>query len=122
VEWLDSLIGGRRTCAGLPDGRAANRHFTMADIGIAAFSMFFMQSPSFLAHQRRLLEGEGRSNCQTLFKMADIPCDNQVRIVLDGVEPSLFHPAFEEIQRALQASGGLSACGIVQAPLPLFWG
>jgi hypothetical protein len=26
-----------------------------------------MQSPSFLAHQRRLEEGQGRSNCQTLF-------------------------------------------------------
>jgi hypothetical protein len=87
VEWLDSLIGAvRGTCAGLADGRAANRHFSMADIGVAAFAVFFMQSPSFLAHQRRLLEGEGRSNCQTLFKMADIPCDNQVRIVLDGVE------------------------------------
>ena len=110
MEWLDSLIEAvRRTCAGLPDGRAANRHFTMEDIGMAAFSMFFMQSPSFLAHQRRLREGEGRSNCQTLFKMTDIPCDNQVRVVLDEVEPSLFHPAFEEVQRGLQNSGGLSA-------------
>src|SRR5246127_4493396 len=81
----------------------------MEDIGMAAFSMFFMQSPSFLAHQRRLREGEGRSNCQTLFKMTDIPCDNQVRVVLDEVEPSLFHPAFEEVQRGLQNSGGLSA-------------
>jgi hypothetical protein len=79
-----SLIGAvRRTWAGLPAG-AANRRFTMADIGMAAFSLFFMQSPSFLAHQRRLLEDEGRSNCQTLFKMADIPCNNQVRVVLDG--------------------------------------
>jgi hypothetical protein len=25
----------------------------MADIGLSAFSLFFMQSPSFLAHQRR---------------------------------------------------------------------
>jgi len=29
--------------------------------------------------------------------------------VLDEVEPSLFHPAFEEVQRGLQNSGGLSA-------------
>ena len=39
--------------------------YTMADL--SAFSLFFMQSPSFLAHQRRLEEGQGRSNCQTLF-------------------------------------------------------
>jgi len=29
----------------------------MADIGMAAFSVFFMQSPSFLAHQRHLAHG-----------------------------------------------------------------
>jgi hypothetical protein len=76
---------------------------------MGAFSVFFTQSPSFLAHQRRLLEGEGRSNCRTLFKMTDIPRDNQIRAVLDDVEPSLFHPVFEQVACALQASGGLSA-------------
>lgn len=35
----------------------------MADIGLSAFSLFFMQSESFLTHQRRLLEGHGTSNC-----------------------------------------------------------
>jgi hypothetical protein len=40
-----------KRCAGLPDGRAANRHFTMEDIGMAGLPVFFMQSPSFLAHQ-----------------------------------------------------------------------
>lgn len=34
--------------------------------------MFFTGSPSFLAHQRALTEGQGRSNCQTLFGMAAI--------------------------------------------------
>jgi hypothetical protein len=37
----------------------------MADIGLAAFSVFFLQSPSFLGHQRALAEGHGQSNCQT---------------------------------------------------------
>jgi hypothetical protein len=53
----------------------------MADIGMAAFSpLFFMQTPSFLAHQRHLADGHchGRSNCQTLFGMMAIPSDNHV--------------------------------------------
>jgi hypothetical protein len=29
----------------------------MVDVGMAAFSVFFMQSPSFLAHQLRLQQG-----------------------------------------------------------------
>jgi hypothetical protein len=111
VEKLDSLIEAvREVCAALPDKRRGrNCHFTMADIGMAAFSVFFMQSPSFLAHQRQLLKGQGRSNCHTLFKMTDIPCDNHIRAMLDPVEPSLFHPVFEQAVRTLEAGGGLAA-------------
>jgi hypothetical protein len=39
----------------------------MADFGMAAFSLFFMQSPSFLEPQRRIEQGSGRSDCQSLF-------------------------------------------------------
>jgi len=48
---VESLIGELRSCcAGFPDKRTgANCRYTMADIGLAAFSIFFMQSPSFLA-------------------------------------------------------------------------
>ena len=72
----------RETCSGLPDKRRGkNVQYLMADIGMAAFSVFFMQSPSFLAHQRHLADGygHGRSNCETLFGMERIPSDNHVR-------------------------------------------
>ena len=61
---------------------------SMADIGMAAFSVFFMQSPSFLAHQRQLCEGvgQGRSNCEPLLGMTSIPSDNHIRDMLDFVE------------------------------------
>jgi len=80
----------------------------MADIGMAAFSVFFVQSPSFLGHQRRLLEGRGRSNCQTLFAMTEIPSDNHIRAMLDPVSPDAFQPAFDAGIRALEAGGGLA--------------
>ena len=41
----------RAVCAGLPDQRKGPRRdgdYTMADIGLSAFSLFFMGSPSFL--------------------------------------------------------------------------
>src|SRR5271168_844000 len=100
----------RETCSGLPDKRrGTNCRYVMADIGMAAFSVFFMQSPSFLAHQRQLLKGQGRSNCQTLFEMTKIPSDNHIRAMLDPVEPSLFHPVFEKAVHTLETSGGLAA-------------
>ena len=77
----------------------------MADM--SAFSLFFLQSPSFLAHQRRLEEAQGRSNCQTLFGLDQIPSDNHVRALLDPVDPDHFHPVFAEVLAELERSGGL---------------
>ena len=94
-------------CAGLPDRRTGPRRdgdYTMADIGLAAFSLFFMGSPSFLAHQRVLERGQGRSNCQTLFGMAAIPSDNYIRLMLDGASPAAFDHLF---MRAIEAAGPL---------------
>ena len=111
MDRLESLIEAiGKVCAALPDKRRGrNCHFPIADIGMAAFAVFFMQSPSFLAHQRRLQDGQGRSNCQTLFKMSGIPSDNHIRAMLDPVAPELFHPVFEQAVRTLEAGDGLAA-------------
>ena len=84
-------------CAGLPDRRKsplADRAYKMADIGLSAFSLFFMGSPSFLAYQRNLAEGQGRSNCQTLFGISAIPSDNYIRLMLDGAPTAAFDSLF----------------------------
>ena len=74
----------------------------MADIGLSAFSLFFMQSESFLSHQKRLLEGHGTSNCQTLFGMEKIPTDNHIRTLLDTVSPEALQPCFDQVLEQLQ--------------------
>jgi hypothetical protein len=96
MEVLETLLASvRRCCATLPDRRTgANRRYTMAEIGLSAFSIFFTQSPSFLAHQRHLAEGHGRSNCQTLFGIDKIPTDNHIRTLLDPVPPAHLFPIF----------------------------
>src|SRR5260370_35700834 len=99
----------RAPCGGLRDKRRGkNRHYLMADIGMAAFSVFFMQSPSFLAHQRHLADGHGhgRSNCETLFGMTQIPSHNHVRDMLDPGEPESFYARFPHAVAALEAGGG----------------
>ena len=81
----------------------------MADIAMAAFSVFFMQSPSFLAHQRQLQEGHGRSNCETLFDLTRIPSDNHIRSMLDPAKPELLHPVFTAVVDELADTGGLDS-------------
>ena len=71
MEMLETLLEGvRSACAAFPDKRRGDVTYSMADIGLSAFSLFFMQSESFLAHQRALEEGRKMSNCQSLFGVA----------------------------------------------------
>jgi hypothetical protein len=110
VERLEGYIAAlRERCSGLPDKRTgSNGRYRMADIALAAFSVFFMQSPSFLAHQRAMAEARGRSNAHTLFGMAAIPSDNHIRQMLDGAPPAHLDPLFAGIVEGLAASGELA--------------
>src|SRR3954454_13132646 len=110
MEVLDRLIGAvRRCCEGFPDPRRGdNGSYAMADFGLAAFSVFFAQSPSFLAHQRQLAAGHGRSNAHTLFGMSRIPGDSHIRRMLDPVAPDHLFPVFDEVIGDLERAGGLA--------------
>jgi hypothetical protein len=57
-----------------PDYRTgANSQYEIADAGLGAFSVFYMQAPSFLAHQRDMQKRKGQNNAQSLFEMETIP-------------------------------------------------
>ena len=109
---LEDLISDLRVvCVGLPDrrqGRANDSAYTMADIGLSAFSIFFMGSPSFLAHQRALAEGHSRSNCETLFGISAIPTDNYIRLMLDGASPAAFDGLFIKAMETVAAADALA--------------
>ncbi len=109
MQTVERLIAAlRRCCQSLPDQRIGrNTSYAMADFALAAFAPFFMQSPSFLAHQRHLETARGRSNCQTLFGIDKIPGDSQVRAMLDPIEPAQFFPVFADVVAVLRESGGL---------------
>ncbi len=69
MQILEELLGGlRQVCGGFPDVRPWRPgNLPVSDMGMAAFSLFFMQSESFLSHQRRMEQGRNASNCKTLF-------------------------------------------------------
>jgi len=110
MRLLDSLLGSLRSCLDeFPDKRRGiNTSYGIGEIGMAAFSVFFMQSPSFLAHQRQFEAGHGRSNCTSLFGLSKVPSDNHIRDMLDPASPTLLHPMFAEAVGQLERiDGGL---------------
>src|SRR5271154_7159142 len=107
---LDQLLSDLKdACSAFPDKRKGEGGYAMEDIGLSAFSLFFMQSESFLSYQRSLEEGQKTSNCQTLFGMTGIPTDNHIRSMLDPVHPSHLQGVFDSAVAALRDNGGMKA-------------
>jgi hypothetical protein len=69
---------------------------------MAAFSVFFTQSPSFLEHQRLMKEIKGKENAKSLFNLSNIPCDNQIRNLLDPIPASKVWGTFAQVYKWLQ--------------------
>ncbi len=82
-----------------------NTRYTLVDAGLSAFSVFFLQSPSFLEYQRSLDQRLGKNNAQTLFGVHNIPSDNQIRHLLDATEPGQVKPLFTYLFKALNQAG-----------------
>src|ERR1700679_3197446 len=105
MEILEGLLAGlRAVCQKFPDARRGKVDYSMVDIGLSAFSMFFMQHESFLSFQRRMEESHGASNCPPLFGIKAIPSYNHIRMRLAQVSPESFQPCF-----ASGAGGNLPA-------------
>ena len=107
----DIMVYLRTRWSSAPDVRkpSNNSRYTVADGILAAFAVFFMQSSSFLEHQRQLQSKKGRSNARSLFQVEEIPSDPQIRNLVDPLSSAYFQDDFwhlldklKEQQRLLQ--------------------
>jgi hypothetical protein len=113
---FDQLIERWRVvAAGFPDRRTGdNTPFTMADIALSAFAVFFTQCPSFLSFQQNREKVQGQNNARSLFEVGRIPSDNHIRQTLDPVAPHHLFSLFDELHRAFDQAGLLEAMRAVQ--------
>ncbi len=106
ANFQDMVEHLRQVLAGLPDLRkGSNISYSMEDFGMSAFSVFFTQSPSFLAYQKTMERTRGRSNAESFFGIQRIPCDNQIRAMLDSVPPEALFPVYDRIYETLREHG-----------------
>src|SRR2546430_6749372 len=108
--WDEQRQHLREVMGKLPDGRTGdNTSYSMEDIGLSAFSVFFTQCPSFLAHQKTMQQAKGQSNAQTLFQLVDIPSDNHIRQTLDPIPPENLFPCYDAVLESLRLTGQLES-------------
>jgi hypothetical protein len=108
VKFRQILATVHRSLEAMPEHRKGrNIQYTLKDAGLSAFSVFYLQAPSFLAHQKLMKQKEGRDNAQSLFGIEKIPSDQHIRNLLDPVAPDNLREPFWDIYHLAQASGHL---------------
>ena len=105
----------RAVFAGLPDRRTGeNCCYSIVDIALSAFAVFFTQCPSFLSFQQNMEKAHGRNNARSLFGVQRIPCDNHIRQTLDPVQAAELFGLFDDLHEAFDQTGLLEAMRAVK--------
>jgi hypothetical protein len=85
------------------DPRPAGCSISVADALMSAFAMFSLKDPSLLAFDKR----RGDENLRSIYKIQNVPCDTQMRTILDEVPPEALRPLFKDVFRQLQRGKSL---------------
>ena len=100
----DALFRRIRTAFGkIPDLSVGTVKISVADALMSGFAMFSLKDPSLLAFDQRRHDATKLTNLKTLYAIDEVPCDTQMRVILDEVEPDEVAPVyrmlFQEAQR-----------------------
>lgn len=90
----------------IPDARPVHATtIPLADVLMSGFAMFSLKDPSLLAFDKR--RHNPNDNFRTVFGIGQVPCDTQMRAILDGVDPEKIRPLFADVFRCLQRGKAL---------------
>ena len=81
------------------DSRQGDIDISLADAMMSGFAMFSLKDPSLLAFDERR---KNEQNLQKIYNIGKVPCDTQMRKILDPVNPEELRPAFKGPIRQLQ--------------------
>jgi hypothetical protein len=86
----------------IPDPRPRSDEIRIAlgDALMSAFAMFSLKDPSLLAFDHRRRDPD--DNFRSIYGILDVPCDSQMRDILDPLDPNELRPAFTDVFRRLQ--------------------
>jgi hypothetical protein len=86
----------------LIDSRPEDILISLADALMSAFAMFSLKDPSLLAFDKRRTDASKVKNLKTVYQIGTVPCDTQMREIVDPVEPDELSPIYDDIFRQLQ--------------------
>lgn len=105
-DTIDTIIDSRK--------QRTNLKYSLDDIILSAFSIFYFQNKSWLSFQRSAETSKGLSNAQTMFGIKNIPSDNHIRKILDTITPKCFKMIYEKILLKIKSLGILKKFTFLQ--------
>jgi hypothetical protein len=109
ADALVALLRARFAC--IPDPRPGKPVVSLTDALLAAFAMFALKDASLLAFDQRRHD----VNLRSLYHIGRVPCDTQMRVILDPLPPEELRPAFQDVFRQLQRGKELEAYRFLDA-------
>jgi hypothetical protein len=91
----------------IPDGCEREVDISVADALKSGFAMFSLKDPSLLAFDHRRHDATKLKNLQRIYHIGTVPCDTQLRVILDQVYPEELVPAFGKIFHQAQRGKAL---------------
>lgn len=101
ADGLYQLVG--ESFSRVPETRRPGSPISLRDALMSAFAMFALKDPSLLAFDQR----RNDDNPKSLFGIARIPSDTQMRAILDETNPEHLRRSFADVLRELQRGKAL---------------
>jgi hypothetical protein len=102
----DALLRTVRSCFNkVPDHRTDDAEITLCDALTSGYALFSLKAPSLLAFDQKRKEEE--DNLRSIYHIRRIPCDTQMRTILDEVYPEYLPPCYKAVFSAIQRGKAL---------------
>ena len=87
----------RQRFTSIPDSRTGSPPISLPDALMSGLAVFGLKCPSLLQFDQQRRDPIVEYNLHTLYGVEQVPCDTQLRTILDPVDPVYLRPAFKAV-------------------------
>jgi len=87
----------RQRFTSVPDGRTGSCSISLPDALMSGLAVFGLKCPSLLQFDQQRRDPMVDYNLHTLYGVDQVPCDTQLRALLDPIDPLALRPAFKAV-------------------------
>jgi hypothetical protein len=86
----------------IPDQRTNEVNISLPDALMSGFAIFSLKDPSLLAFDKRRKDETKLKNLKRIYHIDNVPCDTQMREIVDDMEPEELSSVYTDIFRQAQ--------------------